>query len=99
MDVQHPRLVHLAAALVGTPDSGVALLELWAVHGRARGSGKVLALRIGQNRAGSGRARYVVFKRPVAVFDARVAGRYAGSADVLSDLVAGDGLRHHLLLG
>src|SRR5439155_25293896 len=36
LDGQHPRLEHLAAAVVGTPDSGVHLYEVWrAVGGQA----------------------------------------------------------------
>ena len=36
MDVQHPRLVHLAAAVVGAPHSGVALRRLQRDDRRAR---------------------------------------------------------------
>ena len=36
----------------------------------------VRALRVGEYRAGDRRARHLVFKRPVAVFDARLAGRH-----------------------
>ena len=37
---------------------------------------QVLAMRLGEDHAGNRRARYLVFERPVAVFDARLAGRY-----------------------
>ena len=46
-----------------------------------------------------GCARHMVFVRAVAVLDARLAGQYARAQALLSDLNAGDGLRHHLLLG
>ena len=48
---------------------------------------------------GSRRARHVVLVGALAVLDARLARRDAGAAQVLPDLGAGDGLRHHLLLG
>ena len=46
-----------------------------------------------------GRARHLVLLGAVAVLDARLAGRDAGSEALLSDLGAGHRLRHHLLLG
>ena len=45
------------------------------------------------------RARHLVFFGAVAVLDARLAGRDAGSEALLSDQRPGDGLGHHLLLG
>ena len=60
---------------------------------------RVPALRLGRSQAGYRRARYLVQQRAVAVFDARLAGRYRRPARVLSDVAAGDRFRHHLLLG
>ena len=48
---------------------------------------------------GRRRARHVVLLGAVAVLDAGLAGQHASPAEVLSDQRAGDGLRHHLLLG
>ncbi len=45
------------------------------------------------------RARHLVLVGAVAVLDARLAGGDAGTCALLPDRRAGDGLRHHLLLG
>ena len=49
--------------------------------------------------ARSRRARHLVLLGPVAVLDARLAGRDARARPLLSDQRAGHRLRHHLLLG
>ena len=66
-------------------------------HRRRCGSPSAVRGRISASRRG--RARYLVFLGAVAVLDARLAGRDAGAQALLSDLRAGDRLRHHLLLG
>ena len=48
---------------------------------------------------GRGHLRHLVLERPVAVLDARLAGRHARPAALLPDDGDGDRLRHHLLLG
>ena len=50
-------------------------------------------------QARRGRARHLVLLRAVAVLDARLAGRDAGTEALLPDQRAGHRLRHHLLLG
>jgi valyl-tRNA synthetase len=49
--------------------------------------------------ARSGRSRYLVLLRAVAVLDARLAGRNARAQALLPDRCLGDRFRHHLLLG
>ncbi len=51
LDAQHPRLVHLAAVVVGTSNSGVALL-VWRNYCRPRDSGKVHEVRRFEAEAG-----------------------------------------------
>ncbi len=46
MDAQHPRLVHLAPALVGPSHSGLALRRVQRNHRRARSSHRLPALRL-----------------------------------------------------
>ena len=92
------RLDHLAPTLVGTPDSRV-------VHARRRsdrcqiGRGSARESRHKRTHAGSGRAGHVVLLGALAVFNARLARRDRRSENVLSDVSAGDGARHHLPLG
>ena len=62
------------------------------LRGRAAGPAAELA-------AGPGHLRHVVQLGPVAVLDARLAGRHARPRALLPDLGHGDRLRHHLLLG
>ena len=57
------------------------------------------ALRLGQPRAGSGRARHLVQLRAVAVLHAWLAGSDRRSGDVLPDFAADHRLRHPVLLG
>src|SRR5579884_824900 len=57
------------------------------------------SLRIVRDSSGSGRAGYMVQFRPVAIFNARLAGRHRRSAYVLSDVADDHGLRHTVLLG
>src|ERR1700736_4839774 len=99
MDAEHPRLVHLAAVVVGTPDSGVALRGVQRDHGCARDSDGLLALRIGRHCPGDRRAGYVVLLRTTSLYGLWVAGEYDGYSCVLSHAVAGDRLRYSVLLG
>ena len=93
MDDEHSRLVFVAAVVVGTPDSGVALCGLQADHGGADGAGGLLALRGGGTGAGSGCAGYLVFVRAAAVYGLWLAGR-CEQLFVLSDEPFGDRIRH-----
>ena len=98
VDVQHPRLVHLAPALVGPPHPGLVLPRLRPDHGGHGGPGEVRQVRR-RARPGRGRPRHLVLLGPVALRDARLAGRDRGPADVLPDRPDVHGLRYHLLLG
>ena len=49
--------------------------------------------------AGPGHLRHLVQLGPLAVLDARLAGRHGGPGSLLPDIGHGDRLRHHLLLG
>ena len=69
-----------------TPEQGAEM---------ARGSGQ--ARRLHHPRRGC--ARHLVLLGPVAVLDAGLAGRDAGSAALLPDQRAGHRMGHHLLLG
>ena len=101
VDAQHPRLVHLAAALVGTPDSRLALRRLQGNHRRAarrRRNARTAARRslIARYR----RARDLVQLRAVAVFDAGLAGRHARiSAIYYPTSLLHHRLRHSVFLG
>src|SRR5207247_3192727 len=99
MDGENPRLVHLAAALVGAPDPGLALRDLFGDPRGQGGARRVPALRRAGSPAGPGRPRYLVLLCPVAVLDSRMAGRHTRSAPLLPDLGPGHGLRHPVLLG
>src|SRR5205807_5060854 len=73
LDAQHSRLDHLAAVVVGSPDSGVALL-MWRNCRGARNAefvSDVWGIRI---KAGSGCSGHMVFVRSIAVYLVRVAG-------------------------
>ena len=90
LDGEHPSLVHLAPALVGTPHSGVVLRRrrLRArVEGRPPGVPEVR----GTGPAGSGHPRHVVLVRPLAVLDPRMARRHDRPPNLLSDLRARHG--------
>ena len=77
MDEEHPRLVHLAPALVGPSHSRVALRRLPQDHGGARGSDRMRALRLGQDHAGDRRARHLVLLGPAAGLRLRLAEYHA----------------------
>ena len=88
---EHPALVHLAAALVGTPAAGL-VPRRGDVRGRERPGRRRLGAR-------PGRARHLVLLGPVAVRDARLAECDRGAARLLSDGRELHGARHHLPLG
>ena len=71
---QHPRLVHLAADLVGAPDPGVVLPRR-AHDGRREHAGCVRGVRLDRDPPGRGRPRHVVLVGALAVRDARLARR------------------------
>ena len=103
LDGEHRAVVHLAPALVGPSDSGLVRAGQAGVRraDRGRGEGRgAHALRQGR-RAGarSRRARHLVQLGAVAVLDAGLARRDAGTREVLSRRRAGDRLGHPVLLG
>ena len=59
MDEQHPRLVHLAATLVGPSHPRMALRHVPQDHRRAHRSHGLRPLRIGQDHSGNRRSRHV----------------------------------------
>src|SRR6266496_3090952 len=77
LDDEHPRLVHLAAVVVGTPDSGM-VLRVWRNYRCAGDAGEVCKVRWLGTEARPGRSRHVVFFGIVAVYGAGVAGADAG---------------------
>src|SRR5205823_8856628 len=95
---EHPGLVHLAPAVVGPPDPGLVrrARKDFCRAQRKRSSSKSKA-KIPAAR--SGRPRYVVLLGPGALLLARLAGKDQGPGSVPALLGAGDGQRHHLLLG
>ncbi len=97
VDDEHPRLVHLAAAVVGTPDSRLVLRRL---RRDDRGGGDAGRVRVRRGAAAGDRcSRHLVQLGAVAVQHARLAGRHGGPAALLSDRSAHHRIRHHLLLG
>src|SRR5690606_11172229 len=88
---ERPRLVHLAAALVGTPDPRVVLPRGWVRRDDRgpRGPDVELEVRRFEPRAGSGRARHLVLLLALAVLDPRLAGRDRRPEGVLPDEHAG----------
>ena len=73
LDGEHPRLVHLAAALVGPSHSRMALRRLPQDHGRARRSHGLRPLRVGGDHAGDRRAGHLVLLGPAAGLGLRLA--------------------------
>ena len=69
MDVQHPRLVHIPPALVGSSHPGLVLRGLRRSHGCAHGSDHLPELWIWQTEAGRGCSRYVVQFGPLALLN------------------------------
>ena len=104
LDQQHPGLVHLAPALVGPPDPGVVrrggqcLCRARRAGGAGAGACETRS-RSGALRAGPRRARHLVLVGAVVPLDARMAGGHEGASHVPALVGAGDGFRHHLLLG
>src|SRR5712692_5267335 len=99
MDAQYPRLDAVAAALVGTPDSGMALRELQRDYRGARGPREVPEVRLDNPGAGPGCLGHVVQLGALAFCDAGLAGEYAGFPNVLPDQFADHRLRDSLFLG
>src|SRR5207237_2189388 len=98
LDAQHPRLVRLAPALVGPPDPRL-VLRVRPRYGVAADAPGLRDLPLGPPDAGSRRARHLVLLGAVAVLHPRLARAHQGAAHVLSELGAGDRVRHPLLLG
>ena len=96
---EHPRLVHLAPALVGPPDPGLLLRERPPVTVADEDPDGLRDLRLGRAGAGPGRARHLVLLGALALLDPRLARGDGGPAALLPDRRAGDRLRHPLLLG
>ncbi len=95
---EHPALVHLAAALVGPPDSGLVLRR--GAHNDCRdGAVGVREVRDGRSPPGRRRARHVVLVGALAVRDTRLARADARPRDVLSRRRLLDRARHQLPLG
>ena len=99
LDGEHPRLVHLAPALVGPSHSGVALRQLQEDHRGSRSARGLPELPVGRADSGSRRARHLVQFQSLAVFHARLARRYRRSARLLSHEPDDHRLRHPVLLG
>ena len=70
---KHPGLVHQPPVVVGTPHPGLVLRRLRQTDLHARRPDQVRPLRLDENRAGPGCARYLVLIRSVAVLHARLA--------------------------
>ena len=101
VDAQHPGLVHQPPAVVGASHSRLVRRPRQRPRGAQR-SGSEGAGRLGGGRGaapGRRRAGHLVFVRPVDLRHARLAGEDAGARRLPSHQRAGDGLRHHLLLG
>ncbi len=78
VDGEHSRLVHLAAVVVGTSHSRVALRDMPQDHRGARRSDRLRALRLGQDHAGNRRARHVVLLGAAAGFGVWLAEYHGG---------------------
>ena len=91
VDGEDPALVHLAPALVGSPDPGLVPRRR-----DLRRDGAARRRRLG---ARPRRARHVVLERAVAVRDARLAGADRRAARLLPDRRPLDRARHPLPLG
>ena len=99
---QHPRLERQPAAVVGPSDPGLVLPRR-PRHVSAEPDGPAACDTCGRPAAeltqDPGHLRHLVQLRPVAVLDARLAGRDRRPPALLPGRGHGDGLRHHLLLG
>ena len=98
LDGQHPRLVHLSAAVVGAPDPGVLLRRL-RHDGRQHGRPDRVPHVRGSDAAGRGRARHVVLLAALAVRHARLARAHARGRLLLPDQRAVDRARHPVPVG
>jgi hypothetical protein len=78
LDGKHPRLVHLAPALVGPSHPRMALRRLPQNHRRACRSHRLRALRLGPDHAGDRRARHLVLLGSAAGFSLRLAEFHFG---------------------
>src|SRR5207248_3672248 len=98
LDGEHPRLEHLAPAVVGAPHSGVPVHAVRPPVGRPEGPGALPQVRRSR-RAGPRRAGHVVFLVALAVRDAGLARPHARPGAVLSRTYARHGAGNSLLLG
>ncbi len=71
---EHPRLVHLAPAMVGPSDSRLPMRAMQSSDRRRRAPIAMPRMRRFRHRAGRRRARHLVQLGPVADVDARMAG-------------------------
>ncbi len=78
VDDQHPRLVHLAPALVGPSHPRLALQRLQQDHRLPRRSPRLLRLRHHRHHAGHRRPRHLVLLRPASLHRLRL-GRTAST--------------------
>ena len=98
LDAQHSRLEHLAAVVVGPPDSGVAL-RMRRNHRRAGDAEFCPKCGGSKSETRSGCSGHLVLIRPAAVYIAGLAGSDARSGSLLSDVAADYWLRHFIFLG
>ena len=98
VDAQHPAVVRLAPALVGTPAAGLVLRRVRRDR-RRRVAARALPRRPRRAAPGRGRPRHLVLVGAVAVRDARLARGHAGAARLLPDRLPHDGAGDHLPLG
>src|SRR5260221_5110922 len=98
MDGEDPRLVHLAAALVGPSDPGLALPRLRPYHRGAGDALRLLRLRPQRAPPGPRRARHLVLVGALAVLDPRLARGDARPVPLLSDHGPRDRVRYSFLL-
>ena len=84
LDGEHPRLVHLAATLVGPSHPRVALRRLPQDHRFRAGSGEMRPLRLEPDHAGNRRAGHVVLVGPVAGVGVRMAACHGGESRAIS---------------
>src|SRR5579872_5949295 len=102
LDDEHSRLVHLTAALVGSPDSRVVYRNgrNFCRQERRRSARKSKRSRIQWPAYARSRcARYLVLVVALAVRDFRLAGGYPRFAGILSDDAARHRIRDYLFLG
>src|SRR5438105_676760 len=98
LDGEHPRLEHLAPAVVGTPHPRVHVHAMRAPVGRPEGPRTLPQVRR-RRRTGPRRAGHVVLVVAVAVRDLRLARAHRRSRAVLSGTYARHGTGDSVLLG